>query len=317
VRYTADGFVEKNMETLSNELRDLGRRSSKMGVSDMYAAGSDFQPQSLRSSIRGLSVGSQFRASLQELVADLEVTEPHYIRCIKPNDHKAVASFNSLDVLKQLRYSGMLEAIRIRREGYAFREEHERFLNRFKVLLNPEDAESNNTGITQLVEALSRRLNVTDADWQIGHSKIFLRQELAEKLERLAKLRVVAAARVLARFGKDVAARQVAAFLVPWIRFRLHVISIHRKHRSAAKIGATYRGLKQQERYRSTLSKVTKLQAIQRGRIAKKSVQLMKDPFCFTDFSECKAKWESEQQRLEKAAASNNFELAAKLEEKV
>jgi myosin heavy subunit len=169
VRYTAEGFVEKNMETLSNEIRDLGEDSTDSLLQEVYTSRNVGQMnQSMRSSIRGVSVGSQFRTSLQSLVADLESTQPHYIRCIKPNLSKAPGAFAAGEVLKQLRYSGMMEAIRIRREGYAFREEHEKFFSQFSVLLNPEDMNENESGIVQLVEALSRRLGVTGADWQIG-----------------------------------------------------------------------------------------------------------------------------------------------------
>jgi len=170
---------------------------------------------SQRSSIRGVSVGSQFRTSLQSLVADLEETQPHYIRCVKPNDSKAPNSLHSGGVLKQLRYSGMMEAIRIRQEGYALREPHESFFDRFSVLLTPADMKGDDeAGIVKLVKVLSERLGVSDADWQVGHSKIFLRRELSEKLERLAKLRVQCAARTLTRFGAKMARRGAGLFMM-------------------------------------------------------------------------------------------------------
>ncbi len=67
-----------------------------------------------RSAIRGVSVASQFRSSLQLLVSDLEKTAPHFIRCIKPNSKKEANSLDSGEVLRQLRYAGMMETIRIR-----------------------------------------------------------------------------------------------------------------------------------------------------------------------------------------------------------
>eukprot|EP00977_Amphora_coffeiformis_P007254 scaffold1573_cov173-Amphora_coffeaeformis.AAC.11 len=191
VRYTADGFVEKNMETLSNEIREIGGNSTHALTKSVFACGenetSSSAGASSRSTIRGVSVGAQFRSSLQELVTDLDRTQPHYVRCIKPNSSKAPNVFMTGEVLKQLRYSGMMEAIRIRREGYALREEHESFFNRFSVLLSSDELEGPETGIEQLVRVLSKRLHVTDADWQIGHSKIFLRRELSDKLEKLAR----------------------------------------------------------------------------------------------------------------------------------
>jgi myosin heavy subunit len=86
VRYTVTGFVEKNVETLSNELKDLGSSSSKDFILDVFLASSSLQtgetlaatPGRSRSTIRGVSVASQFRTSLQMLVMDLECTQPHY-----------------------------------------------------------------------------------------------------------------------------------------------------------------------------------------------------------------------------------------------
>lgn len=61
-----------------------------------------------------ISVGIEFRNALAKLMADLKVTEPHYVRCIKPNEIKSSVKFNGQSVLRQLRCSGVLETIRIR-----------------------------------------------------------------------------------------------------------------------------------------------------------------------------------------------------------
>ena len=271
VKYTVDGFVEKNMDTLSNELRELGEKSTDPVAKRVYSFSSIetgtpiASGATARSSIRGVSVGAQFRTSLQTLVLDLERTQPHYIRCIKPNPSKAAGSFLAGEVLKQLRYSGMMEAIRIRQEGYAFREAHESFYERFSVLLNPGDVNEaggeDNAGIVQLVKTLSQRLGVSDADWQLGHSKIFLRRELSEKLERLAKLRVHRAARTLTTFGRELARRRCESFIAIWIVFRMHMRKHLKVNRSASKIAALARGLKARSVYRKKFSAIVLLQA--------------------------------------------------------
>jgi len=306
------------METLSNELRELGDESTRELSKEVYTCannGDGSAPQ--RSSIRGVSVGSQFRTSLQSLVADLDCTQPHYIRCIKPNINKAPASFMAGEVLKQLRYSGMMEAIRIRREGYALREEHESFYNRFSVLLNPEDVNEEESGIVQLVTALSKRLGVTDADWQIGHSKIFLRRELSEKLEKMAKLRVHAAARTIGRFGKHVTNSRLSKLLVAWTRFRLLMLKQYRERRAASKLVATVRRYKQQRLYNSVRMAVVQIQAEQRRKIAFDRVRKIRDPYCDMSYRECRRLLRSEQQRLDEYVKAKNFRGAAKLEEKM
>ena len=155
------------MESLSNELRDLGDSSTSSICKAVYQCtavtnNGGCGGATRRSSIRGVSVATQFKLSLQSLVDDLEQTQPHYIRCIKPNPKKAPNALAAGDVLKQLRYSGMMEAIRIRREGYALREDHSSFYNRFSVLLTEEELEGDR-GIEHLVKVLSQRLNVSDA----------------------------------------------------------------------------------------------------------------------------------------------------------
>jgi len=313
VLYTADGFVEKNMESTSNELKDLGSTSTIPLARDIYSASSN---SDRRSTIRGVSVATQFKLSLQSLVDDLEQTQPHYIRCIKPNLKKASNLFNAGEVLKQLRYSGMMEAIRIRREGYGLREDHQSFYNRFSVLLSADDLKKG-VGIGQLVKVLSKRLNVTEADWQIGHSKIFLRRELSDKLERLAKLRVHRAARTLGRFGRLVASRRASSLLVNWVKFRLFMIKKHRANRSSTKIAATYRMHVQVKNLKAYICAAVKIQSMQRLISAKFVAAKLRDPFYKMTHKELKKVLRSEVALMENAIKDQDFTKAAAIEEKM
>ena len=320
VKYTADGFVEKNMESLSNELKELGDSSTvqlaKAVYSHAISTGDSNQPGSRRSSIRGFSVASQFKLSLQSLVEDLEMTQPHYIRCIKPNMKKAANTLTAGEVLKQLRYSGMMEAIRIRREGYALREPHHSFYSRFSVLLGQDELEEDG-GIEQLVNVLSKRLNVSDADWQIGHSKIFLRRELSEKLERLAKLRVHAAARCLGKFGKRLVERRLSSLLVTWVRFRLRMLATYRRHRAATKIQTVSRRMKARKWYLATRAKIILVQSMQRREAAAKRVRKIRDPYCACTYKDMKELLNAEKKAMERAISAQEFRLAAEKEAKM
>ena len=77
---------------------------------------------------------SKFRVQLNSLVDTLTATEPHYIKCIKPNSSKSAITANDQLVLEQLRYSGVLEVVRIRREGYPLRLGFSDFHKRFEIL---------------------------------------------------------------------------------------------------------------------------------------------------------------------------------------
>ena len=321
VRYTVNGFVEKNVETLSNELKDLGSTSTKDFIRDVFAtnssmfceASSTATPGRSRSTIRGISVASQFRTSLQMLVMDLECTQPHYVRCIKPNTLKSPNTFDCGEVLRQLRYAGMMETIRIRREGYALREEHEEFYRRFHLLLSSTEA-AEGEGIGHLVKVLSKRWNLTDEEWQIGHSKIFLKRDLASKLETLVSLRVRSAAQVVSRFGRKVAQTRANKLLVSWARLRIHRTRLQRQLAAANKIKSMYRMSRGRHKYKSILFCIVKLQCFGRRAAAREILRSMRDPYAGMTFVELDALYKEKVVQMEAAVESKDFALAAKIE---
>lgn len=78
------------------------------------------------------TISFTFREQLTELMNVLGMTTASYIRCIKPNSKKAELTFDSLDILRQLKCAGMLESIRIRKAGYAIRFNLQQFLTRYR-----------------------------------------------------------------------------------------------------------------------------------------------------------------------------------------
>ncbi len=318
VRYSVPGFVEKNVETLSNELKELGSTSSNPfthGIFEVSGPSADTvaAAPARRSAIRGVSVASQFRTSLQMLVMDLECTQPHYVRCIKPNTTKAYSVFDSGEVLRQLRYSGMMETIRIRREGYSLREEHESFHRRFHLLLSIEEA-NKGEGIRHLVNILSKRLKLTDAEWQIGHTKIFVKRDLASKLEVLAHLRVRAASRAIGKFGRKIAHERAGRLLTSWGRFRMFLIHQHRKNAASMKISSAFRMHKSRAVYQNTLESVIRLQCLSRRVAACERVRVLRDPYLDMSFKELEELHKDELLRLEKAVSAKCFQAAAEIE---
>lgn len=67
------------------------------------------------------TVSNKFRGQLEKLVEQLQATTPHYIKCVKPNAVKLPGGFSNKMVVEQLRYSGVLEVVRIRRQGFPLR----------------------------------------------------------------------------------------------------------------------------------------------------------------------------------------------------
>jgi hypothetical protein len=152
---------------------------------------------------------------------------------------------------------------------------------------------------------------------QIGHSKIFLRRDLADKLERLAKLRVLCGARTLTRFGLRVVQRRLSLFLVVWARFRLHMLKVNRNRRAATKLVSVVRRYKQKQSFRKTKSAIVLLQSQQRRMGAFNSVRKLRDPFIDMTFRDCKRLLRENQKELDDAIKSKNFRRAAALEAKM
>ena len=100
------------------------------------------------------------------------------------------------------------------------REEHGSFYEKFKLLL-PEESQ-HDSNIETLVKSLSLTLSVTESDWQIGHSKVFLRRNLALKLERLAHLKVSSSARIIQHQFIRMRIRAAGSRITNWASGRLH-----------------------------------------------------------------------------------------------
>ncbi|XP_061587386.1 unconventional myosin-X [Cololabis saira] len=140
------------------------------------------------------TVSSQFKNSLHMLMATLGTSNPYFIRCIKPNTHKMPDHFDQTVVLNQLRYSGMLETVKIRRTGFPVRRPFQDFCSRYKVLmrgvLGPDEPRGRCVQLLQLYDS-------SGADWQLGRTKVFLREPLEHRLEKQRELEVLKAAMII------------------------------------------------------------------------------------------------------------------------
>ncbi|KTF92510.1 hypothetical protein cypCar_00005417 [Cyprinus carpio] len=135
VQYECDGFLDKNRDTVFEEPINILRASQSELVAELFqkeSAGgslpnSSIANGSVRSGKRAhrehkLTVGFQFRQSLQLLMDTLNSTTPHYVRCIKSNDLKKPFLFDPKRAVQQLRACGVLETIRISAAGYPSRQ---------------------------------------------------------------------------------------------------------------------------------------------------------------------------------------------------
>ncbi|KAE8725823.1 Myosin-9 [Hibiscus syriacus] len=136
VPYQSDQFLDKNKDYVVPEHQDLLSASKCSFVSGLFPP----LPEETSKSSKFSSIGSRFKLQLQSLMETLNSTEPHYIRCVKPNNKLKPAIFENINVMQQLRCGGVLEAIRISMAGYPTRRPFFEFINRFGILL-PEALE--------------------------------------------------------------------------------------------------------------------------------------------------------------------------------
>uniref|UniRef100_A0A8C4IL90 Myosin X n=1 Tax=Dicentrarchus labrax TaxID=13489 RepID=A0A8C4IL90_DICLA len=197
VVYDVRGMLEKNRDTFRDDILNLLRESRLDFVYDLFEhVLSRNKQDTLKSSSkhRRPTVSSQFKDSLHSLMATLSTSNPYFIRCIKPNTHKMPDQFDQTLVLNQLRYSGMLETVKIRRTGFPVRRPFQDFCSRYKVLMRgvmlPDDPRGSCVQLLHLYDSSS-------AEWQLGKSKVFLRESLEHRLEKQREMEVLKAAMII------------------------------------------------------------------------------------------------------------------------
>ena len=141
VEYDTTGFMESNKDEIPMEASELLSNSSCgfiQSVAQVISRSSGSQKESKRpsfkSSISRVTVGGQFASQLQKLRRRIDVTHPHYVRCLKPNEQLQPDHFDLNIVVDQLRCGGILEAIRVSRAGFPHRYTFDHFDSRFGVL---------------------------------------------------------------------------------------------------------------------------------------------------------------------------------------
>ncbi|XP_030951150.1 myosin-15 isoform X1 [Quercus lobata] len=168
VTYHTDTFLDKNRDYVVLEHCNLLSSSKCSFVAGLFPLPPE---ESSRSSYKFSSVASRFKQQLQALMETLNSTEPHYIRCVKPNSLNQSHKFENLSILHQLRCGGVLEAVRISLAGYPTRRTYSEFIDRYGLLaLELLDGCYDEKAMT---EKILQKLKLEN--FQLGRTKVFLR----------------------------------------------------------------------------------------------------------------------------------------------
>ncbi|XP_011613163.2 unconventional myosin-IXb isoform X2 [Takifugu rubripes] len=222
------------------------------------------------------SISAQFQTSLTKLLETLNRAEPFFIRCIRSNAQKKEMYLDEVLVIQQLRYTGMLETVRIRRSGYGAKYTFQEFVNQFRVLL-PKDTKSFKEDISELLE---KKMGLDPATYQIGKTKVFLKELERQKLQDTLHKDVMRKIIFLQRWfrahlqRKEFLDMRQAAILIQssWRRY----LKEEQKRRAATLIQAVWRGHWQRSENHRKKQVATKIQALYRGHSARKRCQSLR-----------------------------------------
>ncbi|XP_078061020.1 unconventional myosin-Ic-like, partial [Mustelus asterias] len=168
VNYNVTGFLDKNNDLLFRNLKEAICESGN-GILNQC-----FKREELDDKKRPETAATQFKNSLAKLMEILMSKEPSYVRCIKPNDAKQSGRFDEVLIRHQVKYLGLMENLRVRRAGFAYRRKFEIFLQRYKSLC-PETWPNWKGRPSDGVATLVRHLGYKPEDHKLGRTKIFIR----------------------------------------------------------------------------------------------------------------------------------------------
>uniref|UniRef100_A0A672UKG4 Unconventional myosin-Id n=1 Tax=Strigops habroptila TaxID=2489341 RepID=A0A672UKG4_STRHB len=171
VIYSVTGFIDKNKDTLFQDFKRLMYNSSNPVLKMMWPEGKLSITEVTK---RPLTAATLFKNSMIALVDNLASKEPYYVRCIKPNDKKSPQLFDEERCRHQVEYLGLLENVRVRRAGFAYRQTYEKFLHRYKMISEftwpNHDLPSDKDAVKKLIECHGFQHDVA-----YGKTKIFIR----------------------------------------------------------------------------------------------------------------------------------------------
>uniref|UniRef100_A0AAY5KQ16 Myosin ID n=1 Tax=Esox lucius TaxID=8010 RepID=A0AAY5KQ16_ESOLU len=171
VVYSVVGFIDKNKDTLFQDFKRLLYNSSNPVLKVMWPEGKLSITEVTK---RPLTAATLFKNSMIALVENLACKEPYYVRCIKPNEVKSPLLFEQERCRHQVEYLGLLENVRVRRAGFANRQEYPRFLQRYKMISEftwpNHDLRSDREAVKMLLQSCG-----LEHDVAYGKTKVFIR----------------------------------------------------------------------------------------------------------------------------------------------
>eukprot|EP00756_Hemistasia_phaeocysticola_P012392 Hpha_TRINITY_DN15191_c4_g2::TRINITY_DN15191_c4_g2_i2::g.128365::m.128365/K10357/MYO5; myosin V len=189
VNYSTPGWIEKNLDTLKDDMREAIRASRDGFVGQLIAApdGADGRKRP--------TVSGKFKKQLEELKRELSSTDSHFIRTVKPNPAATPGHVDNHYVMTQLACAGVIETIVMKRQGYPVRQLHKDFWVRYRQIA-PRAVKRRfpypRTPSSQELPAVCREICdhwarvcywLKPPTHDIGHTKVFTKARVSEAIE--------------------------------------------------------------------------------------------------------------------------------------
>ncbi|XP_033944939.2 myosin-9-like isoform X2 [Pseudochaenichthys georgianus] len=200
VDYKADEWLMKNMDPLNDNVASLLNQSTDKFVSELWKdvdriVGLDKvsmadMPGAFKTR-KGMfrTVGQLYKEQLSKLMATLRNTNPNFVRCIIPNHEKKAGKLEPFLVLDQLRCNGVLEGIRICRQGFPNRIVFQEFRQRYEIL-TPNSIPKGFMDGKQACVLMIKSLELDPNLYRIGQSKVFFRAGVLAHLEEERDMKI-------------------------------------------------------------------------------------------------------------------------------
>ncbi|KAI8322113.1 hypothetical protein GQ54DRAFT_251534, partial [Martensiomyces pterosporus] len=205
VEYSTEGWLEKNKDPLNENVTRLLGNSTEPFVAQLYSDYSDADGDGLAESSGGGSrtrmatslkrgafrtVAQRHKDQLNLLMAQLNSTQPHFVRCILPNSEKRAGKIDTPLVLDQLRCNGVLEGIRITRQGFPNRIPFPEFRQRYEILAPNTIPRQVFVDSKQAASLLLDAFKMDKAKYRLGHTKVFFRAGVLAELEEIRDVKL-------------------------------------------------------------------------------------------------------------------------------
>ncbi|KAI9122087.1 hypothetical protein K1719_006776 [Acacia pycnantha] len=278
VTYQTELFLDKNKDYVVAEHQALLNASKCPFVSGLFPPA----PEESSKQSKFSSIGSRFKQQLQSLLETLSASEPHYIRCVKPNNLLKPAIFENKNVLQQLRCGGVMEAIRISCAGYPTRKTFDEFADRFG-LLAPEAVDGSPDEITVCKRILEK---VGLQGYQIGKTKVFLRAgQMAELDTRRSEILGKSASIIQRKVRSFLACRSFVLLRLSAIQIQAacrgqlarHVYEGMRQEASSVKIQKNFRMHIARKAYNELYASAISIQTGMRGMVARSELRFRRE----------------------------------------